>query len=91
VLLGGVKVGYYHAVENGAPDARYAIIEKTAGGWRAELIALPYDHHAMASLAQRNGHRDWEFLLSRGYKPSRAAGYCSPNTTTRSRPPDFAR
>jgi hypothetical protein len=54
-------------VENGAPDARYAIIERRNGAWSAELIALPYDHRAMADLAMRNGRPDWESILCRGY------------------------
>ena len=58
---------FYHAVENGAPDARYAIVERRDGAWNAELIALPYDHRAMADLAKRNGRPDWESILCRGY------------------------
>lgn len=57
----------YHAVENGAPDARYAIVEKQEGGWSAQLIALPYDHRSMAALARRHGRPDWEHLLCHGY------------------------
>jgi hypothetical protein len=33
-----------HVVENGAPHARYAIVEKPAG-WQVDLRAVPYDHH----------------------------------------------
>lgn len=58
---------FYHAVENGAPDARYAIVERRAARWRVELVALPYDHRAMTELAIRNGRRDWESILDRGY------------------------
>lgn len=58
---------FYHAVENGAPDARYAIVESCGGAWRAELVALPYDHRAMANLAIDNGRPDWESILCRGY------------------------
>lgn len=61
------ELPFYHAVENGAPDARYAIIERRNGAWSAELIALPYDHRAMADLAMRNGRPDWESILCRGY------------------------
>ena len=57
----------YHAVENGAPDARYAMVEKREGGWSAQLIALPYDHRSMAALARRHGRPDWEHLLCHGY------------------------
>ena len=63
----------YHAVENGAPDARYAIIERRAARWRTELIALPYDCRGMIELARRNGREDWESILSRGYVTRRGA------------------
>lgn len=59
----------YHTVESGAPDARYAIVEKRRTGWHAELIAVPYDHPAMAALAGRNGRPDWECFLRTGYVP----------------------
>ena len=64
----------YHAVENGAPDARYAIVERRNGAWRAELIALPYDHRAMADLAIRNGRPDWESILCSGYVEEHVTG-----------------
>jgi predicted phosphodiesterase len=60
----------YHAVENGAPDARYAIVESCSGGWKAELIAVPYDHRGMAAVARRHGRPDWEHLLRHGYLPA---------------------
>ncbi|OHC63211.1 MAG: YfcE family phosphodiesterase [Rhodocyclales bacterium GWA2_65_19] len=60
----------YHAVENGAPDARYAIIEEHAGRWQAQLIAVPYDHQAMAALALHHGRPDWEYILRHGYVPA---------------------
>ncbi|MCK9382038.1 MAG: metallophosphoesterase family protein [Sulfuritalea sp.] len=63
----------YHAVENGAPDARYAIIEKEDSHWSAQLIAVPYDHEAMATLAGRHGRPDWEHILRHGYVPAPAA------------------
>lgn len=59
----------YHAVESGAPDARYAIIEARAAGWSAQLIGVPYDHASMAALARRHGRPDWEHILRFGYVP----------------------
>lgn len=56
-----------HVVENGSPDARYAIVEDGPGGWRTELISVPYDHHAMAALATRHGRPDWASALLSGY------------------------
>jgi len=56
-----------HVVENGSPDARYAIVERLERGWRAELVSVPYDHPAMAALARRNGREDWARALATGY------------------------
>jgi predicted phosphodiesterase len=61
----------YHAVESGAPDARYAIVEQRDGRWNALLIAVPYDHESMAALALRNGRPDWECILRHGYVPAK--------------------
>lgn len=59
---------YPHWVDNGSPDARYAIAERgTDGHWRAELLAVPYDHAAMAALARQNGRNDWAVPLATGY------------------------
>lgn len=63
----------FHVVENGAPDARYAIIEGNAGRWSAELIAVPYDHAAMAALALEHGRPDWAHILRHGYVPAPAS------------------
>jgi len=54
-------------VETGAPDARYAVIERHPGGWRASLISVPYGHRAMAELAKAHGRPDWEIALRSGY------------------------
>lgn len=62
----------YHAVENGAPDARYAIVENREGRWSAQLLALPYDHRSMAAVARRHGRPDWEYILCHGYVPPQA-------------------
>ncbi len=60
----------YHRVENGSPDARYAIANRGADGrWHPELLTVPYDHDAMASLAERNGRADWGHALRTGFMP----------------------
>ena len=59
----------YHRVENGSPDARYAIAEKTAAGWQADLISVPYAFEPMAALAERHGRPDWAHALRTGYMP----------------------
>lgn len=61
----------YHAVENGAPDARYAIVEQCDDRWSAQLLAVPYDHESMAELALRNGRPEWAYILRHGYIPAK--------------------
>jgi len=58
---------YPHVVENGSPDARYAIVERRDGKWQALLIAVPYDYEPMAKLAEANGRPDWAVALRTGY------------------------
>lgn len=62
-----------HVVENGSPNARYAIAEYTAAGWRAEMISLPYDHEAAARQAERKQRHDWAHALRTGYALALAA------------------
>jgi putative phosphoesterase len=57
----------FHQVQNGSPDARYAIVEQVGGEWLSTLIAVPYDFRAMAELAARNGRPDWARALLTGY------------------------
>jgi predicted phosphodiesterase len=56
-----------HVAECGSPDARYAIVERTAQGWSTESISVPYDHEAMASIASRHGREDWARWLRTGW------------------------
>ena len=58
-----------HVIENGAPDARYAIVERVHGAWQAALLAVPYDHESMARLAEQRGQPDWAHALRTGYMP----------------------
>lgn len=60
-----------YVVDAGAPDARYAVLACEDGRWRAELVAVPYDHAAMATLAARNGFPQWAYALASGYAPPR--------------------
>jgi predicted phosphodiesterase len=60
----------YHVVENGSPHARYAIVERRAGTWSAELISVPYDHATASRLARERGRPDWASALMTGYLPS---------------------
>jgi predicted phosphodiesterase len=58
-----------HVVENGAPHARYAIVEKTSAGWRVDLRAVPYDHMAQSRVAAGRRRADWAHALATGYMP----------------------
>ena len=59
-----------HDVEMGSPHARYAIIEKAAGAWEFEFVALEYDWDAAAEKAQAGNRPDWAEALRSGYLPS---------------------
>lgn len=56
-----------HAVETGSPDARYAVMQRDAGGWRTELVAVPYDWRAAASAAHAAGWPEWARSVETGY------------------------
>jgi predicted phosphodiesterase len=56
-----------HAMQTGSPDARYAIVEHTPGGWVVQLLSVPYDHGSMAALARKRPRPDWEHALLTGY------------------------
>jgi len=58
---------HYHVMQNGSPDARYALVERGAEGWSVALIAVPYDWQPMAALAARNGRPDWAHAIATGY------------------------
>ena len=56
-----------HVIENGAPHARYAVLEKVSAGWQVELRAVPYDHMAQARAADHNQRPDWAHALATGF------------------------
>ncbi|MBU0595934.1 metallophosphatase family protein [Candidatus Bipolaricaulota bacterium] len=55
-----------HAVENGTPHARYAIVTSDEGLAQAELVAVPFDWNAAADEARGNGFPDWSHWLRTG-------------------------
>lgn len=57
---------FKHHIENGSPHARYAIAEKTPGGWRVELRSVMYDFESMAQLAESRHRSDWTLALRTG-------------------------
>ncbi len=58
---------HYHVIENGSPDARYAILERRNAQWQIDFHAVAYDFEAMAQLAKKNERLDWEYALRTGY------------------------
>ena len=61
-----------HVIENGAPHARYALLEKTRRGWQVTFCAVPYDHPAQAWVAASRRFPDWAHALATGFAQRRA-------------------
>ncbi|MBC8057638.1 MAG: metallophosphoesterase family protein [Rhizobiales bacterium] len=59
--------GQPHVIENRAPHARYALLERTAAGWNVTLRAVAYDWEAAAQRAEREGRPDWAGTLRTGF------------------------
>lgn len=55
-----------HIIESGSPHARYSIVKTNQRGWSIENIAVPYDWHAAAAMAEKNGRDDWALWLRTG-------------------------
>ena len=55
-----------HVIENGSPQARYAVIESTPAGWQLQLRAADYDFEPAARRAEANGRGDWADALRTG-------------------------
>jgi predicted phosphodiesterase len=53
-------------METGSPDARYALLSRRPGGWRARLCHVPYDAGRMIALARAAGDAMWERALRTG-------------------------
>ena len=58
---------FAYVIENGAPHARYAVLEKTGSGWQVDLRAVPYDHLAQARVAESRQRPDWAQALATGF------------------------
>jgi hypothetical protein len=56
-----------HRMENHAPHARYAVIEKTVSGWNVAHISLAYPWHEAVAAARRQGRDDWARALATGH------------------------
>jgi predicted phosphodiesterase len=55
--------------EAGAPDARYAILERAGAHWQASLLAIPYDPEPMIDRANDLGADGWAYALRFGWAP----------------------
>jgi predicted phosphodiesterase len=60
---GSVGIQFFH----GAPDARYALLERRNGKWSASLRAVAYDWDEAARLALANGFPNWTEALTTGW------------------------
>ncbi len=60
---GSVGIQFFH----GAPDARYALLERRNGKWSASLRAIAYDWDRAAALALKNGFPAWTEALTTGW------------------------
>lgn len=53
--------------QTGAPDARYAIVERCGEDWSVALRSVPYDPGDMISLAREKGADSWANALEVGW------------------------
>lgn len=60
------ELPYPHVMEARTPHARYGVVRRTEGEWRAELVAVGYDWESAAALACENGRPDWAWWLRSG-------------------------
>ena len=51
----------------GAPDARYAVVERRNGQWQGAIRSVPYDWAAAAKTAAANGFPKWQAPLATGW------------------------
>jgi hypothetical protein len=57
-----------HHIENGAPDARWALVERDPhAACRVQLRTTPYDWQAAVARAVSNGRHDWADALATGF------------------------
>lgn len=57
---------YPHVMEAGTPHARYAVVDDSAGTWRAEFRTVVYDWDGAATVADANGRPDVAAALRTG-------------------------
>ncbi|MGU3434956.1 metallophosphoesterase family protein [Actinomycetes bacterium M1A6_2h] len=57
---------YFHVMESGTPDARYAIADNASGEWRVELRSVQYDVESAYRRAMANDRPDIADALRTG-------------------------
>ena len=60
------EMPYPHVMEARTPHARYGIVRRTEGEWRAEHVAVGYDWESAAALACENERPNWARWLRSG-------------------------
>ncbi len=60
------EVPFPHGIENGSPDARYAILDIEHGAVHVQNMTVPYDFREAVAYARRNGRDDWAHWLEYG-------------------------
>ena len=55
-----------HAVSNGSPHARYAVVRRIDSGWTVDHLEVEYDWATAAETASANGRDDWAHWLKTG-------------------------
>jgi predicted phosphodiesterase len=55
-----------HVIEAGSPLARYAIVERGAAGWAAQLHGVPYDYEVAARQAEAFGFPGFAYSARTG-------------------------
>lgn len=56
-----------HVVENGAPHARYAVLDRGPAGWTAALHAVAYDYEIAARQAEAAGRPEVAYSARTGW------------------------
>ncbi|BDC52266.1 DNA methylase [Bryobacterales bacterium F-183] len=56
-----------HFMETASPHARFAVLDRVQGQWRAEFHAIEYDWDKAAALATSRKRDDWAHALATGF------------------------
>jgi len=59
-------VPYDHAIANGTPHARYAVVARDDKVWHTEFVRIDYDWAQAARTAAAHGRDDWAYWLRTG-------------------------